>query len=146
VDITKYHQAMCNGKNMCSDTTADHRMSVEDIIADIVATSTTSVPKAVATSTTSVPKAVDAEKAEKLVRFDDIAVEPKKSTKRTTVRKVKMTVKPIESKVASSTAHDVEDDDIDETAHMFQMKEDGRKPRKRVKGGRSQKVRVKHPK
>jgi len=126
---------MCNGKNMCSDTTADHRMSVEDIIADIVATSTTSVPKA-----------VDAEKAEKLVRFDDIAVEPKKSTKRTTVRKVKMTVKPIESKVASSTAHDVEDDDIDETAHMFQMKEDGRKPRKRVKGGRSQKVRVKHPK
>ncbi|KAG1790117.1 uncharacterized protein HD556DRAFT_1310900 [Suillus plorans] len=128
LDVQKYHQQLCNGKNMCGDATADHKMSVEDMIAEIVEASATSMPLE-----------VDAEKCEKIVRFDDVAAEPKKSTKRTTVRKVKMTVRPIDSATASSTAREVQEDDIDETAHMFEMKEDGRKSRKSVKGGRLQK-------
>ncbi|KAG1836135.1 hypothetical protein C8R48DRAFT_783007 [Suillus tomentosus] len=103
-------------------------MSVEDIMAEIVQASITSTPTE-----------VDAEKGEKLVRFDDAVAEPQKGTKRTAVRKVKMTVRQMDSATASSIAREVEEDDIDETAHMFEMKEDGRKPRKNVKGGRLQK-------
>jgi hypothetical protein len=132
VDVEKYHQKLCNGKNMCGDATADHKMSVEDIMAEIVQASITSTPTE-----------VDAEKGEKLVRFDDAVAEPQKGTKRTAVRKVKMTVRQMDSATASSIAREVEEDDIDETAHMFEMKEDGRKPRKNVKGGRLQKVHVK---
>ncbi|KAG2083673.1 uncharacterized protein F5147DRAFT_660104 [Suillus discolor] len=113
---------------MCGDTTADHKMSVEDIIAEIVQASTTSMQTE-----------VDGEKSEKLVRFDDVAAEPKKSTKHMMVRKVKMAVRPMESEKALSTVHEVEEDDIDETAHMFELKEDGWKPRKIVKGGHLQK-------
>jgi hypothetical protein len=99
---------------MCGDTTADHKMSVEDTIAEVVQTSLSSTPIE-----------VDPEKREKAVRFDAAAAEPKKSTKRTTVCKVKMTVRSVESEILSNTAREVEENDVDETAHMFEMKKDG---------------------
>ncbi|KAG2060502.1 hypothetical protein BDR06DRAFT_966983 [Suillus hirtellus] len=110
------------------NTTANHKMSVEDIVAEIVKASIVSMPTEVNT-----------EKGEKLIWFDNVVAEPQKNTKCTTVCKVKMTFKQPDSATASSISNEVEEDDIDETAHMFEMKEDGRKPHKSVKGGHLQK-------
>ncbi|KAG2060937.1 hypothetical protein BDR06DRAFT_966757 [Suillus hirtellus] len=103
-------------------------MSVEDIVAKIVKASIVSMPME-----------VNAEKGEKLIWFNNVVAEPQKNTKHATVCKVKMTFKQPDSATASSISNEVEEDDINETAHMFEMKEDGQKPCKSGKGGCLQK-------
>ncbi|KAG1720419.1 uncharacterized protein EDB91DRAFT_1257008 [Suillus paluster] len=59
LNIIEYHKRMCKGKDMCGDPSANHRISVSDMIASIVASDIGSTPMV-----------VDAEKVEKNFRIN----------------------------------------------------------------------------
>ncbi|KAG1828889.1 hypothetical protein DFJ58DRAFT_737581 [Suillus subalutaceus] len=128
LDIAKYHNLMCNDKNMCGNISATHRMSVEEMISEILPTSTSRTPTV-----------VEGDTAETDVRQNRVTAKPQKTNKRTSVRNVKTSVASLEFATCSTTTSHVEDDNIEETANIVEMKDNSPNKRKSFKRGRQSK-------
>ncbi|KAG2028752.1 hypothetical protein BDR03DRAFT_1019387, partial [Suillus americanus] len=122
LNIDTYHETMCKGKNMCGVPSNKHLVSVEDMI------SATVKPQHLSTTTVVAP-----DTTEKRVRFNRSADTHQQRHASSTTRTIKTTVESI------SSTSEIERDDIDEAADMFEMKANGPKSRKNVKGGRREK-------
>lgn len=116
---------------MCGDASADHPISVDEMIATIIDPPSTSTPTE-----------LKGEDVEKQVHRDSAAAKSTENMKSKKNRSVKITVAPIEVGTSSYTTSQLEENDIDEEANMFQIKQDGRKQSKNMKGGRGSKVRM----
>jgi hypothetical protein len=113
---------------MCGNEDVTHGTSVDDMISAIVAPATPPTAPIVKTK-----------KNQRQVRFNPSADERQKQEARSPPRTIKASVAPPRSRMSSTTSSPMEDD-VDSTATMFEMKEDGKKTRQEVKGGRREKV------
>ncbi|KAG1747032.1 uncharacterized protein EDB91DRAFT_1079673 [Suillus paluster] len=113
---TDYHTLSCKDQDMCGDTTRMHKASVENMIDNVVGQYKSSSP-VVGTLV----------KLEKAVQFDPGVQEQKGKVTSRTTRKVKATVAPIGSATSSGTTSHLEEDDIDEAANLFHIKQDRKK-------------------
>jgi hypothetical protein len=113
---------------MCGDSIFTHKTSVEEMIAAIVA------PPAPQTAAV-----VEADRTQRKVHFNPPVEGRQKRQGRSKTNIIKTSVAPPASVMTSNTSSPMEDD-IELTATIFEMKEEGKKPRQQTKVVRRDKV------